>query len=393
VTAPHISKGKWQNLLPYIATMLWWIPFFHARTTAENFGTMTAQLALVSIFFFMPAQLWQSTSLRTFLSKKGAWAPPPAMALLGGFLIGLAFNLRIPLVAVVPFIALWAIFSRLKISSLILIILGVLIAIGATILTDYWGYGRWTYSTYNWFWWELVHGVSKQFGTDPWWAYLTKISSRAIPPISILLLISFIWFWIKYPFHLLTWVTFSFFVAHSAMGHKEMRFMFPLSAFAPFIVCQTLYDLEHGTFFKKLFNGIWWKILSSIFISINIIAMLYSSLIPAYSGISLYKFLYKQQQTITQLNTIGVVRDPLYFYMKVPFTNNLTDDPQKIEQVLNQQSLQNKYFLATRWQQRSMIEKYPQCVSVFQSRPQWVIDLMPEKMLLKSEVFSLFSCQ
>jgi len=34
--------------------------------------------------------------------------------------------------------------------------------------------------------------------------------------------------WVRYPRHILTWTTLPFFIFHSLVGHKELRYLFPI---------------------------------------------------------------------------------------------------------------------------------------------------------------------
>lgn len=287
-TAPLIDSKKWRNLYPYFAYLLWFFPFFHARTTAENFGANALMLSLIFLLRMAPREVFQISSWK---NRPSSWSPGLMNALLGGLFLGLAVNLRVPLISIIPFVGIWAVvIARTSFTSILLCLAGILMSVGLTALTDYWGYGSWTYSTYNYFWWEFTKDVSTGFGVDPWWKYLSKVNSRGIPPIGSAILISFLFYWFKRPWSIFTWVTAGFFLAHSAIGHKELRYIFPLIPFIPFFLCLLFQDWEKHPKWGNYINSRPVKILFVLCLIINFGAMAISSLRPAYAPMPTYKF-------------------------------------------------------------------------------------------------------
>ena len=83
---------------------------------------------------------------------------------------------------------------------------------------------------------NILQGHIDSFGIDPWWYYLAYIPLEGGILFGVLLLaavVVFIWKNLRHP---LTWMLIPFLIAHQAIGHKEVRFLFPILAFAPYIL-------------------------------------------------------------------------------------------------------------------------------------------------------------
>jgi hypothetical protein len=75
---------------------------------------------------------------------------------------------------------------------------------------------------------NLLENKTADYGTDPFFAYFYLIPANVFAPIALVLLASLLILWIRKPKHVLVWITLPFFVFHCLVGHKEIRFIFPL---------------------------------------------------------------------------------------------------------------------------------------------------------------------
>ena len=153
-----------------------------------------------------------------------------------GLLAGAAFIVRFQVGFALLGFGLWLLVYLRKVSLLSGLGLGVVAMLGVGTAADRWLYGIWTCPPLNYLHENILQGHIDSFGIDPWWYYLAYIPLEGGILFGILLLAAtliFIWKNLKHP---LTWMLIPFLIAHQAIGHKEVRFLFPILAFAPYIL-------------------------------------------------------------------------------------------------------------------------------------------------------------
>src|SRR5205814_863893 len=74
--------------------------------------------------------------------------------------------------------------------------------------------------------------------------YLTESILQLIPPFSLVIVCVLVLYWIKFRKHVVTWITFPFVALHFFIAHKELRFLFPVLNFVPFIVLYFFQSFE-----------------------------------------------------------------------------------------------------------------------------------------------------
>jgi phosphatidylinositol glycan class B len=91
-------------------------------------------------------------------------------------------------------------------------------------------YGRWVVVQWEFLKFNLLHGISAQYGTHPWHWYVTQ-GLPVVLGTGIPLLLHGIWLTFKtqprinlIPLLLACWLT----IVHSFIAHKEFRFVFPV---------------------------------------------------------------------------------------------------------------------------------------------------------------------
>jgi GPI mannosyltransferase 3 len=149
-----------------------------------------------------------------------------------GALLGLSFNCRFQMAIAMAGLWAWMLLrQREKLGRLLVCAAGSIVVAALGLLVDMWGYGRFTWTPWNYVYFNLVMGKASSFGTSPFYAYFLDIPAM-VPPIGLLLLLSLLVLWRRLPGHVLTWVTLPFFAVHCVISHKEARFLFPLAVFA-----------------------------------------------------------------------------------------------------------------------------------------------------------------
>ena len=107
---------------------------------------------------------------------------------------------------------------------------------------DCWFYGKMVFTPYNYYYINIVKHVAASFGESPWYVYLISLGSFPGLALGIPLVISLCVGTIRYYRNPVVWAFWSFLLLHSAISHKEPRFIFPLMSMLPLFVVWT-YDL------------------------------------------------------------------------------------------------------------------------------------------------------
>jgi phosphatidylinositol glycan class B len=109
----------------------------------------------------------------------------------------------------------------------------------------------------------------------------------AIPPLSVLLLLSFFTGSFKRRSHLFFLVTACFLAGHFAIGHKEMRFLFPIAIPFIYLVSSGLEDI-----YLKYHGRKWATVTVKLLLTLNFGVLAFKMFTPAEEVIKYYNFLY-----------------------------------------------------------------------------------------------------
>ncbi len=153
-----------------------------------------------------------------------------------GLFFGFAFDFRYQVGVIAFSTCLWLILFLPTFTQKLLAFFffsgGVLAAIALGLLIDAWGYGEWVLTPWNYFESNLIKGVAASMGTKPFYSYFYLSANGPLAPLILFLIIINVLFWIRFPRHLMTWITLPFFLLHSVISHKEGRFLYPLVYFS-----------------------------------------------------------------------------------------------------------------------------------------------------------------
>ncbi len=209
-----------------LSLLLWFMAYTHVRFSSE---TLSGNLLLLTTVCCMRFR-------RTGNASFGS-------GLLVGLLAGTAFIVRYQTGFALLGLGLWlAVFDR-NLRRIAGAVIGGTVMLGVGTLCDRWLYGRWTCAPVNYFRENIVHAHAAGFGVDPWWYYLTGIPLEGIVLFGLPVLLATGWFIYKNPRHLIVWTIVPFLVAHQAVGHKEVRFLFPLLPFVPLFLVRAAESL------------------------------------------------------------------------------------------------------------------------------------------------------
>ncbi|MGB4846920.1 MAG: hypothetical protein WBP41_03330 [Saprospiraceae bacterium] len=266
------STDQGKKIFLLLSFFLWFIPFNNVRFSSENFSGITF---LLSIYFTL--QSLEDTSKNKV-----------AKLFIAGFLLGLAFIFRFQMGLAIMGLGLWLmIIRKIELKYLLLLIVSGLCSVLFCIYLDYWFYGKWVLTPLNYYTANIIENKAANWGIKPWWTYFNYFIIDPVPPISILLLIFFVIGLIKKSKHVLVWCLVPFILAHFLIGHKEIRFMFPMAFSFLFLAAQGIDSfISSGKYLK---TG---RIVFRICMFINIALLLIVMVRPAQEAICYYKFLY-----------------------------------------------------------------------------------------------------
>ena len=255
-------------------------PFFHSRTSSENLG-MT--FFLIGILFF-------DLILKLKRNNKKFY-----YELLAGIFLGLAIITRYQILIFVFAIYLWVFIYSLNynnIKSLIVIGFNIIFILVLGLVFDFFGYQEINITYYNYFYTNFISGMLDNFGRDPWWFYFLEIPKSFFPPIGLLFIIAFIYLVYKKYNNLIIFISFFYFLIFIFIGHKELRFLFPLLFFSPFFICAFL-----DSFIQYKLT----KFIKTLIFFFNFLFLIIFSLIPATEQVSLYKYIYKNKNNLSNI--------------------------------------------------------------------------------------------
>lgn len=278
-----------QRTFIFCALLLWFFPFLDVRFASETFAAALFIIAFCKL-----------NGSATFYKASYSLIVLIAAVILIRYQMLLPFSILI----------LWNFIYNKNHSAALHIVAGIVLSFIVGFVIDYYFYGSLTVPLYNYSK-MIVTGSGPDFGNEPWHFYFNAIALKSFLPLGILLLISFLFHWIKNPKSMLTWLTLSYFLLHCLLPHKELRFLFPMLFFCPIVVACFLRHIESLLKSKPAVSVLKVSLIALVVINIAIEAIAIA--IPANSGIAIANYLDKNTATNT------VVIHPPYCNPYSPF--------------------------------------------------------------------------
>lgn len=269
----HPILKKWLLLFSFL---LWFLVYNSVRFSSENWS---------GGFFVLAFSYYFLTQKKRFLQF-----------LVLGIFLGFTFLFRYQAAfLVVGFLAWLTFIKREKISNLLFSVFGILLIIGMGFLCDYWFYGEWTIAMWNYFELNLLQDKVSVFGVESWWFYLNEFTIKTIPPFSLLFLaaLPIVFYFEKKS--ALTWCLFPFLLIHFLIGHKELRFLFPIIFSLPYVLIKSIEIIQEKVLPNLMANKGFRFFMKGFFL-VNFAALIFISFYPADNRISLYKTIYNKYE-------------------------------------------------------------------------------------------------
>ena len=262
------STGK---LLLAAAIFVWFMPYLSVRFSSENWSSL-AFLGGLSLFPFEDSDDPKSSS----------------SLILAGLLLGLAFVFRFQIGFALVGMGAWlAARRRISLNGLLLLSLGGLVAVAIGTAADAWYYGQFVFTPWRYLDANILQGKAAEFGVSPWWFYVTAFLVAAIPPISIVLMGFACLGAYRARTQLMTWAFVSFVLLHVVVGHKEMRFLFPVAFLLVWLAVSGWEFSWARTRWRRTANTLGW-----IAVMINVVALVVVCTRPAQQFLPAWRFLY-----------------------------------------------------------------------------------------------------
>ena len=357
-------------------TLLFWcLPYFHVRFSSENFSA--------TIFVFALAIL-----LPKLNSNLNFW-----MYLLVGIFLGISFLSRFQISFFIIGLFAWLFFiQKIHSKNLLIIFIGLLMALGIGILADYWLYGEFTLSWWNYLNLNLFKDKASTFGKEPIYFYLTEALVQLIPPFSLLIIFSSFAFWKTNRLHVITWLTLPFILLHSFVSHKELRFLFPVLNFLPFMMVVYFQSRENSkvkfNLFLKKPNLLYFAIV------VNFSLLVFFTFKPADNNSNALKAIFDNvkgenpilfYESNNPYNNAGALN---YFRNKKINTIKLTPDS------LINSNVKDRYYFSEKFNEgETILKNNKKFACIYSNFPTWFSYLNFNGWLDRSFTFSIYKQQ
>ncbi len=240
-----------------ISLSLWFVPYIACRFSSETFGGLFFLLALAMYFSGKEKRLYQ---------------------ILVGLFFAFSFIFRFQMGVAIFGFALWSLFIDkcgwrcflMPVSSFAVAYL--LFGIGV----DRWFYGEWVFAPYQYV--KVNAEVSgsivsgSMFGTSPWWFYFSNLLSYPSYFVGIPMAIAVIYLLVRQPKNPWLWCFLPFLAIHSLIGHKEMRFMFPMAFLFPAILMSAFLHVKEKLKGNRLWKSVGYVLLV-FFVAANLLGL------------------------------------------------------------------------------------------------------------------------
>ena len=345
-----LQHPKFNNAYILLAFLSWYVVFLGVRFSSETWG-----MALFGL------------GIATWLRHKPYW--------LVGLLMGLSFVCRFQMVFMIAGFGIYLLCILKQWKVIVPLVLGFCMALAIGTLADYWLYGKWVFTAYNYFFENIIAGKAANFGTYPWYFYIVRNIGFGLPPFSIFIIVSVFAFFYFYPKHWLTWVLVPFLLVHFIVGHKEVRFIFPILLYLPYILVAVVNTLRTTHKYHNIYSVLYkiknWAV--PTYITLQIIMLLFTSFTAINYTVPTQQYIYNNCTT----------NDKVYCLTKSPYVEggNVAAFYQKQNVLIqtianlneydaNMQTNANLYVIAPSSNQLLSNKQYTLC---YNSLPQWVV--------------------
>jgi phosphatidylinositol glycan class B len=365
-----VSDKKVQITTFALLNFFWFVPYIQTRTNAES---LSSSLFILGFSFFL------NKDIKKHLSN----------SILAGIFFGAAYLCRFQVAIMVMFIWFWALlYKEKRLSSLLITALGIILLIILGVYVDFLGYEKWTFTPWNLLNENLILGKMKNFGVSPWWYYITKSFKAGIPPLSLILLTTTLFGAYKFKKSPITWIIIPFLLFHSYLGHKELRFIFPVILLTPLYIGFLLDNYKEK--FSVYWNKKYFQQIIKFCITLNFIVLVASIFKPANPSVNFYKYVFDNNINLIKThveNPYTMLGLNLNFYKSKNISVETIKDYKKY---IKKGS--DTYLFFNKGHHILAMEKVPTCNAIYMAYPRWSLNFNIGNWISRSRVWSLYYC-
>ena len=270
-TCSYLVNPRYHKPYLFLSYFLWFLPFVNVRFSSETWS---------GLMFLNALSVLLNTNIRGNRNY------------LVGILLGLSFLFRYQNAFLGLGMVLWLlVIEREKIIDLLKLLGSGMAILLLGILIDYWLYGEFTLAAWNYFHINIVEDVASQYGTEAWWNYFYSIFRFGFFPIGIPIILAFLVVIVKKPRSVFVWTILPFFVVHSIIAHKELRFLFPVVNLVPIILVLAFQALQWDVRKWKVPGRIAVHTVAWIWVTINVIGAVTVSLKPSGGNLTITHYI------------------------------------------------------------------------------------------------------
>jgi GPI mannosyltransferase 3 len=395
------GAGRGRRLAVMLLALLWLIPYLAVRTSSESLSGDFFTFGVAALLLGSTVQEGQAATDRSRRSFS------PWVAIVAGLCFGLAFEFRFQIAFAVLGVLGWVIYSsaergRKRVGTIALICSGGALMVLLGTCVDYWGYGRWTIVPWNYFHVDIVLGRPSLDSTAPAWWYFPIMNFNPLAPITLLWTSAMLVTWVRYPRHIAAWATLPFFVAHSLVPHKELRYLFPLTLLATFLFVVALLP-GTGTRPRPVWMQAIWRRrrswLAKSLVAFNLLGLGYACFVAREPSLNFQHFLYDHYPDGCKMYVLGKdTRSPfenvgatMFFYRPPNFTCQRLRGDDELAMILRR-GAGDFLVVRDRLANWSPTDASPADVRlIYRTYPEWVESCNFFNWLQNSKRFSLYT--
>jgi GPI mannosyltransferase 3 len=379
---PTILNEKYKHWFVLLTLLTWANVYYNIHYCSENISGKFFLLGFSMLFFEFNSGVVNSTSCNSVGFHFTKFKKTYLKYLLSGIFLGLTFTTRFQTAFLILGLFAWLIFiNKIKFKHLIFLGMVTLITIIITnVWIDYWFYGKWTITAWNYFKQNIILNKVNSYGEEPWYYYIYMTAS--ILPFGPFYVISaFLVFFYK-PSNVLTWVLLTFIIGHSLIGHKEIRFMVPILSMMPLCIIYAIQIVEDKFKYNVAIN--WPKSIKYIWY-LNCF-LLISLLIPPTTELPVWRYIY---------DSYGKTPSVYYFLTyggsDVDFYKSKNIESKKIEKISDIQCPKNKKCLLGLTCMQALENNIPFPKKVIYSQcPQWLSKINYGNWIGRTAIYNVY---
>lgn len=359
VLKDHFPGSISYNIFIFFTHFSFFCFFMQMRTNSENWST-----AFILFAF-------------SLLLRK---APYLSDYILGGIFFGLAFSIRHQTGLISLGFGVWLLLVKqvgFK-NWFAIFVPSILIGVAIGFAADCWGYGQVTFTPWNYIYQNLVLDKISQFGTSPFYSYFGWIIKDLTPLWALVMLIGMgKLFFYEGAGHWAIWSSMPFFIVHLFIGHKELRFLYPIAPILLYAGSQFFHE-------RKMTLEPLRRFFYRSTVYVNFLLLVFVLFKPAYTPLGFYKYLYK--------NKISVIKVIKNQQGQVPTLDLPFYRAQNLTVVIENEGINNGHYFTTRYSELEQF-KNKNCEIMYTTYPEWLFQFNIFDWLSRSSIWVLTKCQ